>query len=99
MVLTGTSIMSAAGSLFLKGKAALVTGSTQGIGLAMIRALASAGADVAMHGLPTAPELTANRRNTISQEFGVTTLYCDADLRDPAQIRDMVKRVQNEFGR
>lgn len=85
--------------MFLKGKAALVTGSTQGIGLAMIRALASAGADVAMHGLPTAPELTASRKDAISQEFGVGTMYCDADLRDPAAIRDMVKRVQKEFGR
>jgi NAD(P)-dependent dehydrogenase (short-subunit alcohol dehydrogenase family) len=35
----------------LAGKAALVTGSTSGIGLAMVRALAAAGADVAVHGL------------------------------------------------
>jgi len=34
----------------LAGKVALVTGSTSGIGLAMIKALAAAGADVALHG-------------------------------------------------
>jgi NAD(P)-dependent dehydrogenase (short-subunit alcohol dehydrogenase family) len=34
----------------LAGKVALVTGSTSGIGLAMIRALAAAGADVGLHG-------------------------------------------------
>lgn len=38
-------------SISLAGKVALVTGSTSGIGLAMIRALAAAGADVALHGL------------------------------------------------
>ncbi len=91
--------MSPPASAILKGKVALVTGSTQGIGLAIIRALASAGADVAMHGLPTAPELTAQRRELISSEFGVGTMYSDADLRDPAAIRAMVKRVQDEFGR
>jgi 3-hydroxybutyrate dehydrogenase len=38
-------------ALPLAGKVALVTGSTSGIGLAMIRALAAAGADVGLHGL------------------------------------------------
>lgn len=90
---------SAATSAILKGKVALVTGSTQGIGLAVLKALAGAGANVAMHGLPTAPEAINGRREALGKEFGVDVMYSDADLRNPQQIKDMVKSVQDKFGR
>lgn len=82
----------------LAGKAALVTGSTSGIGLAMARALAGAGANVALHGMGD-PAQIKNLRDEIKNNNGVETAYSDADLRKPALIRDMVKQVHDQFGR
>ncbi|GFH07167.1 uncharacterized protein HaLaN_01928 [Haematococcus lacustris] len=83
---------------FLAGKAALVTGSTSGIGLAVIKALAGAGADVALNGIASSQEVQ-RLRDQIAAETGVKVVYADADLRKPAQIRDAVKRVADELGR
>ncbi|KAF6263895.1 hypothetical protein COO60DRAFT_1282023 [Scenedesmus sp. NREL 46B-D3] len=82
----------------LAGKAALVTGSTSGIGLAMARALAGAGADVALHGFGT-PETIHGLQNELQNNHGIQTTYSDADLRKPPLIRDMVKQVHDKFGR
>ena len=54
----------------LAGKAALVTGSTSGIGLAMIKALAGAGANVAMHGLGD-PVALKQLQADLAKEHGV----------------------------
>jgi len=43
----------------LAGKTALVTGSVQGIGMAVAKALAAAGARIAVHGLASAEEAQA----------------------------------------
>ncbi|KAL6759925.1 hypothetical protein V8C86DRAFT_2563919 [Haematococcus lacustris] len=90
--------MSAPAARFLAGKAALVTGSTSGIGLAVIKALAGAGADVALNGIASSQEVQ-RLRDQIAAETGVKVVYADADLRKPAQIRDAVKRVADELGR
>jgi len=76
----------------LAGKAALITGSTSGIGLAMARALAGAGANVCLHGLG---DLSAIQKvqDELQSAHGVKTAYSDADLKKPALIRDMVKQV------
>jgi NAD(P)-dependent dehydrogenase (short-subunit alcohol dehydrogenase family) len=55
----------------LAGKVALVTGSTSGIGLSMIRALAAAGADVALHGFgdhATISKIQVSARRCAAQE-------------------------------
>ena len=50
----------------LQGRRALVTGSVQGIGLALAKALASEGASVVLHGLPDARLHEAARRSIAS---------------------------------
>jgi 3-hydroxybutyrate dehydrogenase len=66
------------------GKRALVTGSTQGLGLAVARSLAAAGCDIVLHGLGT------SQHRQIETEFGVRCDYSPADLRNPSAIEEMM---------
>ena len=68
---------------FLEGKRALVTGSTSGIGLAIARALAGAGAQVVLNGFGDAGEIAG-----LCEELGAT--HSGADLTDVAQIEAMM---------
>ncbi len=61
--------------MMLQSKAALVTGSTSGIGLAIARALAGQGANVLLNGFGDAAEIEAIRRG-IETEFGVRRTPC-----------------------
>jgi 3-hydroxybutyrate dehydrogenase len=82
------------GNTMLKGKTALVTGSTSGIGLGIAKALAQQGANIVVNGFgdvegPKA-ELAA---------FGVQVAYHGADMSKPADIEDMMKFAAARFGR
>jgi 3-hydroxybutyrate dehydrogenase len=81
----------------LKGKTALVTGSTSGIGLATARALAHDGANVVLNGFgdKTATEII---RTGIERDFGVKARYSAADMSKPPEIADMVRATEKEFG-
>jgi 3-hydroxybutyrate dehydrogenase len=81
----------------LNGKAAVVTGSTSGIGLATARALARAGANVALNGFGDAAEIKAIRAG-IEKERKVTALYVAADMTKPAEIAAMIKTAEKAFG-
>jgi 3-hydroxybutyrate dehydrogenase len=81
----------------LNGKAAIVTGSTSGIGLGIARSLAAAGANVVINGLGDAAEIEATR-STIEAEFGVLCHYDAADMTKPAQIAAMVEHTATTFG-
>jgi 3-hydroxybutyrate dehydrogenase len=76
----------------LRGRVALVTGSTGGIGLAVARSLAAAGSDIVLHGLATpaeaAPEVAA-----IAGRHGVRVRYRRADLARPDEIEAMVAEL------
>lgn len=82
----------------LLGKAALVTGSTSGLGLSVVKALAGAGCSVAMHGFGDPAEIN-RMRETIAGENGVKVMYSDADVRKPAACREMVQSAASQFGR
>jgi 3-hydroxybutyrate dehydrogenase len=78
---------------FLKGKTALVTGSTSGIGLGVAKSLAQSGANIVINGFGDAD----GARKEI-ESLGVKTLYHDADMRDPQAIETMVKMIQAQWG-
>jgi 3-hydroxybutyrate dehydrogenase len=81
----------------LKGKVALVTGSTSGIGLGIARALASAGADIMLNGFGDAAAIERLRAG-LEGEHGVRARYCGADLAVPADIVRLVGETEKTFG-
>ena len=81
----------------LNGKAAVVTGSTSGIGLAIARALAEAGASVALNGFGDAADIEKLRAG-IEKEFKVKAVYAAADMTKPAEIAAMIKTVERQLG-
>jgi len=81
----------------LNGKAAVVTGSTSGIGLAIARALAGAGANVVLNGFGDQAEIEKTRA-AIEKEFKVKALYDGADMTKPAEIAAMIKAAEKAFG-
>lgn len=80
----------------LKGKTALVTGSTSGIGLAIAHALASEGANIVVNGFGT--DDTIKQTEQKLQACGVRTLYHGADMSKPAEIEQMVRAANATFG-
>ncbi|WP_428492455.1 3-hydroxybutyrate dehydrogenase [Rhodopila sp.] len=73
----------------LNGKVALVTGSTSGIGLGIVRALAAAGADVMLNGFGDQAQIEALRAE-ISATHGVKVGYSGADISKPDQVAAML---------
>jgi len=81
----------------LKGKSALVTGSTSGIGLAIARALAEQGANVTINGFGDKADIE-KERSSIEKDFGVKAVYSPADMTKPDEIADMVHGAEKTFG-
>ena len=81
----------------LKGKTAIVTGSTSGIGLGIARALGAAGANLMLNGFGDAAEIEALRAG-LAKEFGVKVAYSDADMSKPDQVHAMVKAAVHGLG-
>ena len=82
----------------LKGQAALVTGSTSGIGLGIATSLAEAGANVMLNGFGDAAEIERTRAG-LAERHGVQVLYSGADMSRPEQVAAMVKAAEESFGR
>ena len=82
----------------LRGQAAIVTGSTSGIGRALADALAAEGANVVLNGFGDAAQIEADRA-ALAKSAGVTVLYHGADMTKPAEIADLVAYARRELGR
>ena len=81
----------------LTSKAAVITGSTSGIGLAIARALAKEGASVVLNGFGPADEIEKTRAS-IEQEFGVKAIYSPADMAKPHEIESLIRLAEESFG-
>ena len=81
----------------IKGKTALVTGSTSGIGLGVARALATEGANVVLNGFGDAGAIET-ARSGFERELGVRAHYSAADMTDPVAIATMVAEAEQAFG-
>lgn len=81
----------------LKGKTAVVTGASRGIGREIARLLAKRGADVAINYVSR--EADANAVVKELEDLGVRSLAFKADLSQMQAGRDLIRKVQNEWGR
>lgn len=80
----------------LKGKVALVTGSTSGIGLATAEVLAKAGCHIIVHGLidtKVGEALAAD----LASKFGVSTLFSSANMANCTEIEQMFTQIHQRF--
>jgi 2-deoxy-D-gluconate 3-dehydrogenase len=78
----------------LKGKSALVTGSSRGLGAAIAIALAQAGAGVALHGSASAPKATQHKLDAI----GAKSLALVGDVADATVCTMLVEETARHFG-
>jgi len=81
----------------LAGKAAVITGSTSGIGLAYARALAKAGANIVLNGMGEPADIEKERAG-IERDFGVKAVHSPADMTKPAEINEMIALGEKTFG-
>lgn len=81
----------------LKGKTALVTGSTSGIGLAIAKALAKEGANIVINGFGDKDAIEKERAG-LEKDFGVKATYSGADMSKPDEITAMVRDAEKTFG-
>lgn len=81
----------------LKGKTALVTGSTSGIGKAIATRLAAEGANVILNGFGDAKEIEALRTG-LERDHKVKVAFSGADLTKADAIEAMMKEAADQFG-
>jgi 3-hydroxybutyrate dehydrogenase len=80
------------------GTAAIVTGSTSGIGLGIAHALAAEGCSLVLNGFGDASSIDRERKQ-ISRKFDVQVAFSPADLSRPDEVAQMVDMATRELGR
>ena len=83
--------------MFLKGKSAVITGSTSGIGLSIAKAFAAEGASVVINGFGDAAAIEQERA-ALAALSGAQALYDAADMTKPDQIAAMIARAHDTLG-
>jgi 3-hydroxybutyrate dehydrogenase len=81
----------------LKGRCALITGSTQGLGYALAERLAAEGCNIVMNGFGEEDEIESRRRK-LESAHGVRAIHHGADVADAGQIADLVATARKTFG-
>jgi 3-hydroxybutyrate dehydrogenase len=81
----------------LKGKVAIVTGSTSGIGLGIATALAAQGADVMLNGFGDRGAIE-RMRGQLQERHGIRAGYSPADMSKPPEIRELVAKARADLG-
>ena len=80
----------------LKGKLALVTGSSRGIGRAIAKSLAEAGADIILHCRSNIAECEKAKEEIL--KLGVKCDYITADTSKPEDIKSMFNYIEDKYG-
>jgi len=81
----------------LKGKTAIVTGSSRGLGKAIAWKLGNMGANIVLNGSPASTSLDAT-----AEEFkaaGINVVVAKGDVKNPEDVENMVKTAMDAFGR
>jgi 3-hydroxybutyrate dehydrogenase len=82
----------------LKGKSAIVTGSTSGIGLGIAHALAAEGCNIMLNGFGDKAAIDAEIKNFKEKYRGVNIDYSPADMSKAGEIADMVAQCERVLG-
>jgi 3-hydroxybutyrate dehydrogenase len=82
----------------LKGRIAVVTGSTSGIGLGIAHALAAEGCNIMMNGFGDPAEIE-QLRSGLEKEFGVKALFNGADLSKGEQCAELIKDAEKRLAK
>jgi 3-hydroxybutyrate dehydrogenase len=83
--------------MMLQGKAAVVTGSTSGIGLGIATALAAQGSAIMLNGFGDAGMIEKLKRD-LAERNGVKIGYSAADMTKPAEVRQMIADAARQLG-
>ena len=81
----------------LRGKTAIITGSTSGIGLGIAEAFARSGANVVLNGFGDAMQIEKSRAD-LAARANARVVYSPADMSKPKAIEQMVRQTIDAFG-
>ena len=81
----------------LKGKTAIVTGGSRGIGEAIVYKLASMGADIALIYVGNS-EIALNVCNNVTEKFNVKCISYNCDVSDFNLVKETIGQIKADFG-